>query len=275
MKLNKLALAVAATTFAGQALALDIQSVTPDLQLQISGATAVDKQVQTYFATFCDTGTQTNYTMSNGNDDATGVFCTVSSLFTSPLNVFFHKENGGSSTGVEPVSNAGTVDALDLSTCVQNTAPSGAVSGEGTCSDTLVQNAAQVGISDVEPALFAITANGSKNVNAAAFNAAGASVQTVNAGTFGVVVSPGLRNALQTAQGLTSGSDLVADMPSLSRSLIANIFSGKVAQWDELKGLGGVAITSGNVTNVKVNVCTRTPGSGTQAQFNAYGQLAN
>lgn len=270
MKLNKLALAVAATAFAGQAMALNIANVTPDLQLQISGATAVDKQVQTYFATFCDTGTQTNYTMANGNDDATGVFCRVSSLFSSPLNVFFHKENGGSSTGVEPVSQGGTVEALNLSTCSQTLAPSGATAGEGTCSNTLVQRSAQVGISDVEPALFAISANGAKSVNAAAFNGSGASVQTVNASTFGVVVSPGLRDALQQAQGLTIGSDLVADMPSLSRSLIANIFAGNVANWSDLKGQSGVAITAGNTSNVKVNVCTRTPGSGTQAQFNAY-----
>ncbi|HBO96151.1 MAG TPA: hypothetical protein DD667_22940, partial [Gammaproteobacteria bacterium] len=126
-----------------------------------------------------------------------------------------------------------------------------------------------VGISDVEPELFTISDNNEAgvqiNLNAPR------KVNTVNAQTFGVVASPGLRDALQAAQGLSVGSDEVQDMPSMSSDLIANLFSGKVANWSQLRDAAGLGIdASAGLSNGAVNICVRTPGSGTQAQFNAY-----
>lgn len=277
MKLKKIA-AVVATMVAGQAFALDLATDVPDVEFQISGATAADKQVQTYYSSLCDISTQTNYNDVAQSDEAIAIFCTVraanpNSPFAVDKDVLFRKENGGSSTGVAPVSTAGTVLALDASTCSETLAPTATTAGEGTCSNTKIQLPAQVGISDVEPELFVIPANGAKTVDLTA----PMSVFPVNAQTFGIVVSPGLRDALQDAQGLDDGlpagdpgRDEVQRMPSMSSDLIANIFASNVKDWSELKGLGGIAITAGKgLSNEAVNVCVRTPGSGTQAQFNA------
>ncbi len=277
MKLNKLSAAIAATLVAGQAMALDINVDPVDIDFQISGATAANKQVNTYISSLCDIATQDNYNDVSESDEALATFCTVpasAGLFATDKNVLFRKENGGSSTGVAPVTTQGTVLALDMFNggCVETVPGTATTAGEFRCPDAKINLPAQVGISDVEPELFVIAANGSKTVDLTA----PLNVSPVNAQTFGIVVSPGLRDALQAAQGLTVGSDEVVDMPSMSSDLIANIFAGNVQDWSELKGIGGVPITTGaglkaaNLGGEAVNVCVRTPGSGTQAQFNAF-----
>ena len=269
MKFTKLAVAMAATV-ASHAYALG-PNVTPDVIFQLSGATAADVQVQTYYSTLCDISTQDNYEFDGSGTDASAVFCTVpasAGVFAADKNVLFHKQSGGSIDGVAPVFNQTTVEAVDMTTCTQVTANTGTVAGEYTCTAT-APAAAMVGISDVEPELFTISANNEAgvqiNLNAPR------QVSTVNAQTFGVVASPGLRDALQAAQGLTVGSDEVQEMPSMSSDLIANLFSGKIANWSQLKDASGLGIdASAGLSNGAVNICVRTPGSGTQAQFNAY-----
>jgi len=275
MKLTKLSTAIAATLVAGQAMALDINTVPVDIELQISGATAANKQVNTYISSLCDISTQDNYNDVSESDEALATFCTVPAsrgLFGTDKNVLFRKENGGSSTGVAPVTTQGTVLALDMFSggCVETVPGTATTAGEFRCPDAKINLPAQVGISDVEPELFVIAANGSKTVDLTA----PLNVNPVNAQTFGIVVSPGLRDALQAAQGLNVGSDEVVDMPSMSSDLIANIFAGNVQDWSELKGQNGLPITDNQNLNPvggeAVNVCVRTPGSGTQAQFNAF-----
>ena len=269
MKFTKLAVAMAATV-ASHAYALG-PNVTPDVIFQLSGATAADVQVQTYYSTLCDISTQDNYEFDGSGTDASAVFCTVpasAGVFAADKNVLFHKQSGGSIDGVAPVFNQTTVEAVDMTTCTQVTANTGTVAGEYTCTAT-APAAAMVGISDVEPELFTISANNEAGVQ---INLdAPRQVSTVNAQTFGVVASPGLRDALQAAQGLTVGSDEVQEMPSMSSDLIANLFSGKIANWSQLKDASGLGIdASAGLSNGAVNICVRTPGSGTQAQFNAY-----
>lgn len=273
MKIKLLSAAVMAVA-AGNAMAI-APNVTPDLTLNISGATAVDKQIENYINQICDTNTLDTFVSVGGG--ATAFFCTVpaaNSGLASDQNVLFRKESGGSSTGVEPVTNALTVDGIDLSTCLDDGSSfADAIAGDNQwgCSGTFIQVPSQVGISDVEPELFKISANGSKSVNLTP--PGGLSVSPVNAQTFGIVVSPGLRDALQAAQGLTVGSDDVADMPSLSSNVIANIFAGNVGTWDELQdgtGTGIHAAAGLAAIDNQVNICVRTPGSGTQAQFNAF-----
>ncbi|MDY6920885.1 MAG: substrate-binding domain-containing protein [Pseudomonadota bacterium] len=271
MKLNKIAVAVTAA-MASHAYAL-APSVTPDVVFQISGATAADKQVQTYYSSLCDISTQDNY--SEPGDDASAVFCTVrasTGVFSEDKDVLFLKQSGGSIDGVAPVVNQSNVVAIDLTTCSQTVPGTATSAGEYDCTGT-TDRPAMVGISDVEPELFTLSEN---NFNAVPIDIAAATdlnVNTVNAQTFGIVVSPGLRDALQFAQDLSVGSDEVQNMPSLSSDLIANIFAGNVQNWSDLKGKNGGSIVSeagATLSNGAVNVCVRTPGSGTQAQFNSY-----
>lgn len=264
MKLKTLS-AVIATAVAGQAFAL-APSVTPDATLYVGGATAVDKQFANYINQICVAGTLDVY--KQDSDVAVSYFCEVDAAkvegIATNINVLFNKNSGGSSKGVAPVANLTTVPFLDIKDPSCNNA-NPQFGGTYDCADVNVQAVPEVGISDVEPELFTIPSNGARSFDASVLN-----VNTVNAQTFGVVVSPGLRNALQAAQGLTVGSEDVKDMPSLSEDIIANIFERKVASWDELSGVNGPIATAAGQDNKEVSVCVRKPGSGTQAQFNAY-----
>lgn len=263
MKMKALATAIAGVAIANQAMALDINSVTPDLTLVFSGATAVDIQFQNYIDQRCAPGSLDTYRQPA--DAARAYFCTVSTS-AGNKNVLFRKESGGSSRGVAPIATGvgGTVNGIDLSTCSLTATPN-----EWTCSNTNIQVQSQVGISDVEPALFTLTANTKPGTVSPNVAAAPLTVQPVNVNTFGIVVTPALRNALQTAQGLTSGSEDVADMPSLASNTVAALFAGDFTSWNQLKDSSGTGIASG-VADPTVNLCLRTPGSGTQAQFNAF-----
>lgn len=258
MKFKSLTAALALSAVALQANALDPAGPF-DLEFTVSGATAADKQFANYITQICDAATLD--TFNNPADTASAFTCTVRNGSVAGISgdrdVLIRKESGGSSTGVEPVTNATTVVGLNLSTCSETTA------NQWTCSDTTINVNAQVGISDVEPELFAIPANGNKNVNLSA----PLSVFPVNAQTFGIVATPDLRDALQAAQGLTVGSDDVSQMPSLSSTIIANLFAGNISSWSQLQTATGAAIA---VNSNDVEVCVRTPGSGTQAQFNAF-----
>lgn len=265
MKIKALATAVAAAALASQAMAISIVAKpTPDLTLSFSGATAVDIQFASYIAQNCQSGTLDTYTQPA--DSARAYYCTVSTS-AGPRDVLFRKESGGSSRGVAPIAAGigGIVDGLDLSTCTETAVGSKA----WTCSDTTISVQSEIGISDVEPAMFTLAQNVKPGEVAPDVAAAPLTVQPVNINTFGIVVSPALRDALQLAQGLTVGSDDVSQMPSLASNLIAALFAGDITSWNALKDASGLGIASA-LADPTVNLCLRTPGSGTQAQFNAY-----
>lgn len=283
MKFKTLSAAIMVAVSSNAALAL-APGAPVDVTLTISGATAVNKQIENYVNQICDAATLD--TFISAGDGARAYKCTVpaaNSGLPGDRDVLFNKESSGSSAGVSPVTTGATVDVVDLTTCHDTGLSEAdaklidpnyagdddvAADGQWACSGTFASAASEVGVSDVEPELFKIADNGSKTVE---LNPPGGlSVFPVNAQTFGIVVSPGLRDALQAAQGLIVGSDEVSEMPSLSRAIIANVFAGNVAQWDQLKDAAGNGIASNAGAMPEVHVCPRKPGSGTQAQFNAH-----
>lgn len=265
MKIKILAAAVAGATLATQAMAISIVTKpTPDVTLTVSGATAVDIQFSNYISQACVAGTLDTYIQPS--DAARAYYCTVNTS-AGARDVLFRKESGGSSRGVAPIATGagGTVAGIDLATCAED-APGAQT---WTCSDTNIQVQSEVGISDVEPALFTLSPNVKPGTTPPNVAAAPMTVQPVNINTFGIVVSPALRDALQAAQGLTVGSDDVADLPSLPSNLVAALFAGDIQDWNVLKDSTGTGIAA-SLADPTVNLCLRTPGSGTQAQFNAF-----
>lgn len=206
---------------------------------------------------------------------------------TAKVDVFLRKRSaGGSSQGVVPVANNTAITFMNI---VEGVGACGA-GAAGTdpngipvwvCSNTnTVSQIPTGGVSDVEPALFAAAANGGAVFNAAEFS--GSSVVSSTGVTFGVAVTKSLRDVLQAVQGKTIGSDNVSDMPSLSRVQIASIFAGKPSDWSSIQFHDTVnnvyrPLTQINAfnpallnpTQTRINICTRTAGSGTRAQFNA------
>lgn len=266
MKMTKLAFVVAAAALSGSAMALPTNA-TIGLEMLVSGATAQEKQIESAFFSYCDIATADKYTIVG--DTAEGWAITCTSNATAPqgagVNMMLRKENGGSSTGVEEVSFGSNLDVVLVdANCSATTTLANGVQDHSCPNSASIP--AQVGISDVEPELFAAAVNGPKAVDVNG----PLEVSPINITTFGTVVSPDMYEALQAAQGLTVGSNNVANMPSLSSALIGNLFAGNVQEWSTLYN-GASPLTAGQgLTSEKVNLCIRKPGSGTQAQFAAF-----
>ncbi len=307
MQMNKLALAVAGALSAGMAghagaTAIGTYTTANTADVYFSGASAQDGGIEKLMRRLCAVGTLDQYTASNQSI----YFCqpAVSSGITLSSGKTFiavHKSSvNGSGNGVQPVANSTPVAFLDLAlikTDSTNATPrcsasgtavvsQGPVAGSGdtiglpaytthACTITTVAPFVQsnsipdAGFSDVEPALF----------GASPAELANLSVQSANSVIFGIPVSLKLRDALQTAQGLTSGSETVANMPSLTSSQVASIFNGTISTWNSFaKSVGPFTTTGSNaLTNTVSNniyIARRLDSSGTQtfAKVNFLGE---
>lgn len=262
-------------------------TTTPDLELFIGGASAQDKTLNEVVASLCNAGTLDTFSDSSTfpGSNYTAWSCTMSSANVpgfpaGGLNVLVHKRSrGGSAFGAAPVEAKDSVARMAVNgTCVATATP-----GRWTCPNT-VNAVLDAGITDVEPAMFkgvnllvpgigGVFAGdpGTSPMTPAQLNRLDKSPTA--ALTFGPVVTTNLRNALQAAQGLTVGSDDEAQMPSLSRTQIASLYAGTIADWSEFKvGNASTPLTAASgvtaPTTTRVFVCRRTAGSGTQAVMN-------
>ena len=288
----------------GTALAL-APSVTPDIEIFASGASAQDSNVEKLFAELCQTGTLDVY-YDNVNSAKPGanhraLFCTldgtkVTGLDNGSPKVLFHKRSaGGSAYGVNNVINGDKVSAMNVATtnCTLDPAEAKVVEGQKIwrCNATegtsdIIQMASDVGVSDVNPGLFRglNTPVGGKDVVAADVPKK-LDIQSGGALVFGVPVTQSLRDALQRAQidqgrldAACETKDTAECMPSLSRYQIASLFTGSVGKWSKFnviaqdgtsKLLTSYAKAGEIGTDDKVYICRRVRGSGTQTQFNA------
>ena len=287
MKRLQISSVIAAALIAGSASAHG-PSVTPDIEVFMSGASAQDKAIKALITTMCVAGTLDTYkdiaNPAKPGKAHTAYLCTLDNAqvpglsVTNPTALIHKRSAGGSAQGVNPVLYEVAIDAMAINNgnCTE-TAP-GSQSWECTVANPgdLVSIVSDAGVSDVNPEMFVgvNTPAGVDAVNASDV-ATRMVVQSAAALTFGVPVTTTLRNALQEAQfGAADpcvGSDTEACMPSLSKNQVASIISGSVADWSSFK-VGGVALTSAASTvpsSTKVTVCRRVNGSGTQAQMNA------
>lgn len=312
MKIKAIAAAVIAAGLTQSALALPI-GATINLHMYASGATAQDKALQNMAIKLCDTGTVDIYTDTNGKPEGasySAFSCTMSPAkvpgLSGTLNIMMHKRSsGGSAWGVGPVAAGQDVPQMQISAanCPTAATPAtatinGTVVNVWKCSNATLMSPAPVvdiGISDVEPALFSHSSNlipvradlGTVEGDPGTFPIPQAQLDAMtivgmSSVTFGIPVTLNLRNALQVAQyGAASacvGSDDVNCMPSLTKTQVNSLFAGTIGTWSKFKVLDpadGVVKGLNAVTGVtppsgqKVNICRRVNGSGTQTQFNA------
>ncbi len=321
MKLNKLhAAVVAATAFASSgafAAGLNLNgidtsraAVTPGMTINISGATASDKGFKDVLDNLCVAGTLSIYTdtCASGNDAAcagsspkhpgtgySAYFCTVDRTKvtgwsgTTNVNVLFRKRSaGGSGWGVQSVASATPIAQMALNSTNCKVTGTADVYKCGSTTENVVSD---LGVSDVEPAMFVApnVPDGFASVTSAQI--ANLDVKTVAALTFGVPVTNALYGALQEAQGLDSDLDgdnlvegqseaateaqILANMPSLTDDQIGALLKGSIVNWSDISfgtdDLVTVAANAGLATpaNPIVSICRRVDGSGTQATANA------
>lgn len=279
MKLNSLSLAVAAalSASAGAAFALpvaDYQLVAGDTaELFVSGATAQESGLRNTLARMCTVGTLDVYQFSNQQ----AAFCTINKTVVTgtPASVtkmvVYKSGIGGSGNGVQPVANSTALAFINMAalkaTPALVTGPTTAVAAVAATAPDLIgipgfnrttvatsatQNVvSEAGFSDVEPKLLGATTAEATRL----------AVTAPNVLIFGVPVTTAARNALQAAQGLTSGDESEAQMPSLRKDLIASVYTGNITNWSQL---------GATLADDVIYLATRVETSGTQKSFNVY-----
>lgn len=299
--------ALAAPAFALPASDYALGNVT---DVYISGASAQDQGLRAVVARLCVPGTMDRFDYGSNH---TAFFCTAAAgagVTTARLAVY-KSAVAGSGNGVLPLLGTGSsLSFLSLSTiaasgvCTTSTVASVTVAGDalgvpsytvrncGTATNLTTTNVRpDGGLSDVEPPFF--TAKDTSSLTRVSANSV----------TFGVIVSKNLYRALQRAQGLNFSTttadttlsssvtgvasvpvnDNEANMPSLTRDVIASVFSGQFSDWSSLKvasGTSAVALTTFDGTDPAIGtsaavskpapadtlayVARRVPSSGTQ-----------
>ena len=233
------------------------------------------------------------------------VHCTALGSFPAPLggaDLAVYKYNGGSATGVAPVSDpdgASAGDKIYLDASVGGCTSIGTfpISTTGNsynlyeCPEgNLIKNQdPDAGISDVEPEIF---------TGALALDAGNEPLGVANKptqpyadqGNLNILPGPGLvfgtavtlamydeliddQNGVANdmlpdcpASPTRAQRDSIACMPSLPSSAIRSVFAGQVGSWADLDPYGfdlNPTVQQGN----NVHICKRTNGSGTHAQF--------
>jgi hypothetical protein len=263
-----------------------VNALTAANVVYVSGSTATDKAIQAFAK--LDPAVDANAPFQAGTYDlyttASGYVLTgkAGPIFgaLSGTNIAIVKQTkGGSATGIHNV-NAGTApggfpDLSNLATFTGTcgtptaTAASSPFQAFSTYACTLAESATIVpnaGISDEDPTTFI----GTGGVTAA--DATALTAQHAVEVPFGVVVSKALRDRLQTAEGLTSGSDAVADIPSLTTAQLRAIYSGQMISLSDLYVLNPATnnLTQVDTSNSLVHICRRGDTSGSQFATNIY-----
>jgi hypothetical protein len=270
MKLNFIAAGVIAAFASTAAVAAPnlAQPVTASADIYVSGATSINPVLTAYLAKNCSaldlyTVVQSTTTTSSLYNCQVGNTAGVSNIpgITAGAIIAIHKSSTSSSDGVVLVGNqTGTkfLSQADVAgaTFVETAKPAVTVGGvtigaykrfdlTAAAPAGSLTVAPEFGFSDVEPKFFTTSAVAAK-LNAT-------SVYTL---VFGVPVSKVFRDALQGLEGLTVGSDALAQMPSLTSKDLSGIYSGKISDG------GSLGLAAGTIF-----VGRRSAGSGTTKTF--------
>lgn len=223
------------------------------------------------------------------------VTCRLPAAFGSvPANTdvaFFKTDAGGSAQGVFPISTGVGRPFLATSLPTSCTTPTTATPNQITGCTATSDVPSHVGISDVEPKMFAgiNVPNDPLDPDDDNYPAAGLSdgelaaltVSPVIQTVFGVAVNTALYNTLFTKQGLANVSFLdtttgtvractnadftvPACTPSIGYAQARTLFSGSASDW------GIIVPAADALVRSPINICRRVQGSGTQASANAH-----
>lgn len=263
MRLNTLALAVAATLAAAPAFAVsNPETVAGVHKIVMSGATAPDGFIKSAAEEMLKPGFSTYR-----NNDTSQAFqhrawyglakAGIPGVAENTPILFVKRSKGGSVWGVNPVARASRIESLDFSTCttggsadgtsynyfcgVKGLDPDSPDFNDPTKNNGVVSD---MGVSDVAPALF----KAPYNVEYGQTELDGSEVAALTA--FPV-------NTLM--MGLVATND-VPLTTKLTRAAYGNMLMGNIQDWTQIDD----TLTG----NTQVVVCRRVNGSGTQASYN-------
>jgi hypothetical protein len=221
----------------------------------------------------------------NGTPDFNAVSCTaVGGPTSGSSTTVYYRAEGGSAVGVLPVFNNTLIKYLDLSSCptgatgsVTCTFPAGQKSGLNGLNDSwgagintngsgFSMHNVDIGISDLEPAIFAAgNTNDPTSVYTHSFTGdaqtsdalAGLAPQTVIQQVFGIIVNTS-----------TTGSVTAAQVGTLGKTTIQNVLQGAYSNWNQVPAANGTGTVT--TTSVPIILCNREVGSGSRAATDLY-----
>ena len=247
MKLIKLFLAYGMVLIAGQAFAHG-PSVTPDLQVFISGSSALQSTLGKTADKMMQAGTiDVYYDNATNGSNYRAYFGTVTGTGTvlDGKKVLIHESAvGGSIQGVAPVALATSINRMniDAATCTSTGGAYPAVTYKCTSTVAAVPDA---GVSDAEPALW----------NYPNLPAGTATVPTTSLSKLTFVG----QNAV--VYGIAVSDNVYAQVTNLSRYQVASLLTQAYQDWGPINPA---------LAGHPVRIESRSPGSGTRASANAY-----
>ncbi|MRD72982.1 hypothetical protein GH865_06915 [Rhodocyclus tenuis] len=264
MKMNKLAAlcAIACAGLAGNASAAGLstaqKAVLDDANsngrvIYVAGASAVQKGFGGIVAKLFVPGTVTWYGSAQdttGSDyfAVAGQLAADAGSWAGQNAIFIERVVGGSVYGVNSVARAESIDTLQVTSSDCGTAGTGVDAKTAfTCTVGAKNAIPDAGISDVAPVFFQSPTNTEGETAAAALDPVTELPLLTSTAIYGLAFGPAVTTTVPTTVKFTKAN-------------IAAILSGGVGTWDQV-----AAGLSGDIV-----VCRRTPGSGTQAVFNAY-----
>ncbi len=269
-KLASLIVAATAALACGQSFAL-APTVTPELTVTLSGASAQDAGLLKLIEGMCDAGT-IDYFKENGTakiENYNAYFCQVPlTKLTMPVGVVAVGSLAARDTNADSKldilvykRSAGGSAEGPVGVCTSNLALTSQLVVDATCTDSETTASPLQVAGDKHwrcPSKAPRQSDGGltdlefQKVSSAC---AGKSVvaQPIWGTIFNTPVSLNFRNALQCAQGLTVGAEDEANMPNLPKSVVASAFNGGMASWDRLQAKDA----AGNYTTLALAVASK------------------
>jgi hypothetical protein len=236
------------------------------LDVYFAGASAPQNILGGVIATYLPSRT-TVFSTPSGSSSAGAdyrAFCGTLTNVPSPFNTLngkvlrlINRAKGGSGFGVYPIvlTTSNSISIMSLNTVACPTTLTG-TNHDFECNEsTTLTYPPDLGVSDVEPAMFKGPFNLEPDFQTALTSAQLATISGTTLRTF------------DTMFGFVATSQITAVKSDFSNTDINTILSGQKTLWSDLGvTLPGAAGTAGD----NINVCRRSPGSGTQASFNGY-----
>jgi ABC-type phosphate transport system substrate-binding protein len=224
------------------------------------GSSAVAPVVEQIFKDYCSMGSLSEYRDAtaqtvagyNGGGSSYRIYtCTLGTKSAVPTSIqgatitYSERETGGSVYGVNPVAlSQSTYGAMSFTNCASVAAGESGVAATYACFPVVTSGTVpDIGISDVEPALFTASANLPAGFTALST----AQLAALQSDPF-----------LQQTFGVGLGSTISTKISNLTEAQIVGILSGNYTDWSEVN----TSLTPGTYP---INLCLRTNGSGTQA----------
>lgn len=269
MKLNQIALAVAALAAAPAFAAAPAITDTPDYTIFLSGASAPDGFLATLATGYFGAGNfitakDDNNTPADLTDDGklfNGYYGTLAAAVgTMPAGAkvkLIKRSQGGSVWGVNPVIRGQHIQTLNFTSAACTGGPSAyvcpIVGTEPTATQDFPASGAMqpdFGVSDVAPGMFKAPYNvefGQSELSTAELTAANPTITAANTLMMGIAVTK-----------------TVPTTTHISAADYSAILGGAIYDWNTSFALGLPAAKAHTV------VCRRVPGSGTQSSYNWY-----